>query len=46
MIEVTTHKLDCEFMVSGNLVFIGGGFCEEDFFLTAEGAEGAEKEKR
>jgi len=28
-------------------MFIGGGFCEEDFFvLTAEGAEGTEKEKR
>ena len=28
-------------------VFMGGGFCEEDFFvLTAEGAESTEKEKR
>ncbi len=32
-------------IVSGNLAFIGDGFCVEDFF-TAEGAEGAEKEKR
>jgi len=33
-------------MVSGNLVFIGGGFCEEDFFYRRGRRGRREREKR